>query len=121
MEVKRRFSRMDLIQTAPPGPQEWACALCNGLGYRLSDIEHAEDCPLADMSVTSIIVVKTRAAVVFRLHLYRWWWRSVSGKLYHIEKLPGRYAMHDQAGNEITAQRRLRDVRGWITRNQGVL
>lgn len=57
---KKTYTRMELTQTAPPGPQEWLCVLCHGLGYRLTDIRHADNCPLANAAVLGVdIVVRT--------------------------------------------------------------
>ena len=91
------------------------CVLC----FKDTD-HHEDDCVFADDSVTSIVVINSRAGIVFRMAQNRWWWKSeASGAEYHIEKLPGRYQMSDSAGNTIVERHRLSDIRVHLALNQG--
>lgn len=119
MNTKRRFTRAVLEDNK-------RCVLCGGIGWhpqgKSVPIRHKDDCVLADMSVSAITVVKSRASIVFRMDKTgrRWWWTSESSdKEYHIEKLPGRYVMFDAAGNTIVERQRLCDIRANLALNQG--
>lgn len=118
VQHKRRYTRAELVMTKRTmGVRSYYCTLC------FKDVEHhKDDCVLADVSVTSIVVIKSRAGIVFRMDgtRRRWWWTSrASGKEYHIEKLPGRYQMSDSAGNSLVSRKRLSDLRNYLALNQG--
>lgn len=107
MKKTNGYMRGDLIL------HTWECALCHRTNFKKYEIEHREDCPFS---------------VSFSFKNDRWWWTSLCGHKYHIEKLPatmqhpnGRYQMCDEVGNEIVTRRRLSGVRNWIFLNQGVL
>ena len=114
---RRRFTRKALtLRTTTMGVESLDCILC-----RQSISSHKDDCVFADASVTHIIVIKSRASIVFYFRQNRWWWQSPGGNRYHIEKLPAgpRYVMFDGAGNEIVARKRLSDIRQYLELNQG--
>lgn len=119
VKTKRRFTRAELMTPSCPGrpSQSGRCVLCK------ADV-HDETCVFADASVTSVVVIASRArGVVLRIDATgrHWWWTSCGGSKYHIEKMPGRYAMFDAAGNEIVERHRLCDIRHYIALNQGRL
>lgn len=121
MDCKRRYTRDELTEEHDEFLQRH-CVLCKAVGVGTAAIVHAEDCVLADASVCSLVFIKSRAGIVFRLRQNRWWWVSAaSGKEYHVEKLPGRYAMFDTAGNTIVERHRLSDIRMYLALNQGRL
>lgn len=117
--AKRRYTRAELTISADG--DEGICVLCHrydqdGTGR----VEHAKDCPLADASVASVVLIASRPAIVFRFHDNRWWWRAASGSEYRIEKLPRRYAMFDAAGHELFRAPGLIGIRLHLKLNQGV-
>lgn len=119
-------SRKQLTLTAPPGPQEWQCALCHGLGYRLTDIKHAGDCLLKDPAVTHVRMITCCRRVVIhgpRWHDGKFWWTSPSGVTYDIERSGYRYYVMSErsSGKVIEDSSRLRDIRQYIVDNQGRL
>lgn len=115
MACKLEYTRAELLF------QDCTCVLCKAVlpVAVAGPLVHKPDCPLADASVTSLFVVKSRPDIMFRFYNNRWWWTSPAGKKYRIEKLSGRYAMQDEAGNEIIARRHLFSIRHFLATNQG--
>ena len=119
MATKREFNRADLTTETPGGV--FACVLC-GRRRRDGDIAHEATCVFAHNSVTGIRIDGISGGIVFRQEFGRWYWVSpASGAEYYIEKLPKRYAMFDEPGNEIKSETKLYTLRLWVGLNQGVL
>ncbi len=119
--AKRMYTRAELTEHHDQFVQRH-CVLCQAPATGINAIIHTETCVFADDSVTSIILIKSRPGVVLRLHKNRWHWTSpVSGREYCVEKLPRRYALMDEAGNEWVIRHKLSDIRHWIGLNQGRL
>ncbi len=117
----KTYRREELLRQdeGPDGVVFGVCNLCGGMGLLDDPVEHEDECPLADMSVSAVTVSKYRASIVFKMKGRCWWWTGLSGMEYHIEKLPGRYAMFDHAGNERLEKPRLSDIRAHLFLNQG--
>ena len=119
MSTKRRYTRAELTEEHDEFAQRH-CVLCKAVAVGTVAIKHNETCVFADASVVSLVFIKNRPKVVFRGRRPRWYWTSpASGKEYHIEKLPARYAMFDAAGNEWVIRHRLSDIRRYLILNQG--
>ncbi len=66
MTVKRVYTRQQLTRTAPAGPCEWQCMLCDRMGHGVDIIVHEASCVLADDAVDEVVVAAKS-----------WWHRRV--------------------------------------------
>lgn len=97
------------------------CTKCDGQGevrWTIQDESEIIDCDRCG-GTGRHVPEPPKVELSFREN--RWWWRSPSGREYHIEELPNRFDLLDEAGNKITEAATMTQLCLWIKMNEEIL